>query len=105
MSTVTEVLKQSLGIQQSLDLTKIVCVFDQALYAKAVEITWKHPDQFSNIIIRIGNFHTISTLLATIGKRFQDAGLCVLNLGSLHKAQSQASWMVQLSSSTAQTGL
>ena len=47
-----------------------------ALYAKAVEITWKHPDKFQNtIIVRLGVFHTICTLLSTIGKRFQDAGL------------------------------
>ncbi len=76
MSTVNEVLNQSLSIMQSLALKKIVCVFDQALYAKAVEIIWKHPDKFENtIIIRLGVFHTICTLLATIGKRFQDAGL------------------------------
>ena len=61
---------------QSLNLTKIVCVLGQALYAKAVEITWKHPDKFQNtIIVRLGVFHTICTLLSTIGKRFQDAGL------------------------------
>ena len=39
MSTVNEVLKQTLSIQKSLGLKNIVCVFDQALYAKAVEIT------------------------------------------------------------------
>eukprot|EP00745_Piridium_sociabile_P027749 TRINITY_DN44663_c0_g1_i3.p1 TRINITY_DN44663_c0_g1~~TRINITY_DN44663_c0_g1_i3.p1 ORF type:complete len:1606 (-),score=395.32 TRINITY_DN44663_c0_g1_i3:590-5317(-) len=76
LSTVHEVLNQSLSIMQSLGLSTIVCVFDQALYAKAVEITWKHPDKFLNtIILRLGVFHTICTLLATIGKRFQDAGL------------------------------
>ena len=53
-----------------------VGVFDQALYAKAVEVTWKHPDKFkTTIIIRPGVFHTICTLLAIVGKRFQDAGL------------------------------
>jgi hypothetical protein len=75
MSTVNEVLNQSLSIMQSLQLTTIVCVFDQALYAKAAEITWKHTDKFKNIIIRMGVFHTICNLLSTIGKRFQDAGL------------------------------
>lgn len=75
MSTVNEVLNQSLSIMQCLDLTKIVCVFDQALYARAVEITWKDAVKFQNIIIRLGVFHTICTLLAIIGKRFQDAGL------------------------------
>ena len=76
MYTVNEVLNQSLSIMQSLNQTKIVCVFDQALYATAVEITWKHPDKFQNTIIdRLGVFHTICTLLSTIGKRFQDAVL------------------------------
>ena len=76
MSTVHEVLNQSLTIMHSLHLRKIICIFDQALYAKAAEIIWKHPEKFQNtIIIRLGAFHTICTLLATIGKHFQDAGL------------------------------
>ena len=59
---------------ESLPLDNIVCVFDQALYAKAAEIVWKH-DKFKNIIIRMELFHTICNLLSIIGKRFQDAGL------------------------------
>ena len=70
ISTVNEVLNQSLSIMQSLQLTKIVCVFDQAIYAKAIEITWKHVDKFKNIILRMGVLHTVCS---TIGKRFQDA--------------------------------
>ena len=46
MSTVNEVLNQSINIMQSLELNKIVCVFDQALFAKAAEIIWKHPEKF-----------------------------------------------------------
>ena len=52
MSTVNEVLEQTLRIMQSLQLPNIVCVFDQALYAKATEIIWKH-EKFRNIIIRM----------------------------------------------------
>lgn len=63
MSTVNEVLKQTLSIQKSLGLKNIVCVFDQALYAKAVEIAWKHPEEFNSIIIRKSAFHTMCTLL------------------------------------------
>ena len=48
---------------------------DQALYAKATEIVWKHTSKYANIILRMGTFHTIMTLLAIIGTRFQDAGL------------------------------
>ena len=59
---------------ESLQLEKVVCVFDQALYAKAAEIIWKH-DKFKTITIRMGLFQTIYNLLSIIGKRFQDAGL------------------------------
>ena len=48
---------------------------DQALYAKATEFAWKHTSKYANIILRMSTFHTIMTLLATIGKLFQDAGL------------------------------
>ena len=74
MSTVNEVLNQTLTIMKSLHLNQIVCVFDQALYAKTAEIVWKQ-DKYKNIIIRMGAFHTACNLLSTIGKRFQDAGL------------------------------
>ena len=75
MSTVHEILVRSLKIRDTLKLKTIVLVFDQALYAKAIEIQWKHSDKFSNIVSRMGVFHTCCTLLAIIGKRFQDAGL------------------------------
>eukprot|EP00058_Branchiostoma_floridae_P000977 XP_002586465.1 hypothetical protein BRAFLDRAFT_106667 [Branchiostoma floridae] len=75
MSTVYEILRQSLVIKDQLQLKKIVCVFDQAIYAKATEVMWKHKDIFKPIVIRMGSFHTSCTLLAIIGKRFQDAGL------------------------------
>ena len=75
MSTVYKVLQNSLDIMHSLDLQNIVCVFDQALYAKASEIKWKHSGKFGCIILRMGVFHTICNLMSTIGKRFQDAGL------------------------------
>ena len=48
-----------------------------ALYAKAAEIAWIHTSEYAKIILRMGTFPTIMTLLAIIGKRFQDAGLHV----------------------------
>ena len=58
MLTVYEVLRQTQMIKDALDLQHIICVFDQALYAKAAEIKWKHPDMFSSIVLRMGAFHT-----------------------------------------------
>ena len=76
MSTVNKVLTQALKIKESLGLKEIVCVFDQALYAKAADITWKHPDKFQPIVLRMGMmFHMSCNFLGIIGKRFLDAGL------------------------------
>ena len=75
LSMVNEVLNQSISIMKSLQLNNIVVVFDQALYAKAAEITWKHQQLLKDIILRMGVFHTTCNFMATIGKRFGDAGL------------------------------
>ena len=75
MTTVYEILNQSNLMMTQLHLVQIVVVMEQALYAKATEIVWKHTSKYANIILRMGTFHTIITLLAIIGKRLQDAGL------------------------------
>ena len=48
---------------------------DQALYARASEVIWKHQLQFENIVLIMGNFHIICNLLSIIGKMFGSAGL------------------------------
>ena len=68
-------LLQVLKIKAQLDLEEIVCVFDQALYAKAMEIKWKNTEMFEKVFIRMGAFHTLCNLLSIIGKRFASAGL------------------------------
>jgi len=75
LSTVWEVLNRSMQIRNQLNLPAVACVFDQALYAKAAEIVWSHPDKFSGIVLCMGIFHTICMFLRILGKRFADAGL------------------------------
>ncbi|KAK3879877.1 hypothetical protein Pcinc_015603 [Petrolisthes cinctipes] len=75
MSTIHEVLIRSHKIMNTLELKSIAVVCDQAIYAKAIEILWKHKDKFSHIVPRLGAYHTICTLMTIIGKRFSDAGL------------------------------
>lgn len=75
LTTVSEILQQSEDIRQRLNLPSIVVVMDQALYAKACEIKWKNSDNYDDIVLRLGTFHTICNVLSIIGKRFQDAGL------------------------------
>ena len=72
---VQEILRQSVSIRSALQLDNIAVVFDQALYAKATEIAWKHPEQYGTLTLMMGNFHSICNLLSTIGKLFGDAGL------------------------------
>ena len=74
MSTVYQVLTKSLQIKETLNLQSIVVVFNQALYAKATEIKWKHRAQFNELVLRMGVFNTICTFFSVIGKRFQDTG-------------------------------
>ncbi|XP_053399793.1 uncharacterized protein LOC123523028 [Mercenaria mercenaria] len=87
MSTVNEILQQCLKIIAMLDVKEIVCVFDQALYAKAAEIIWKNVETFKSVIIRLGVFHTICNFMGIIGKRFKDAGLRDLAVESLVVAE------------------
>ena len=95
MSTVFEVLSQSLKIKDSLRLNAIVVVFDPAIYAKAMEIKWKHSEHFKDVIVRMGAFHTICTLLGIIGKRFQDAGLRDLCVESQVIAEGSVSGVME----------
>ena len=74
-STIHEMLCQAKVIQDQLGLEYIVIVCDQAIYAKAIEVLWAHTSKFNAIVLRLGGFHTICTLLAVIGKRFGNAGL------------------------------
>ena len=82
MSTVYEILKRSSRIKDKLNLPSIVCVFDQAIYAKACEIVWKRREMFKDVVLMLDNFHLLMMFLGVIGKRFGDAGLKDLSVQS-----------------------
>ena len=75
LTTVYTVLQRSLQMADQLGQHDVIVVFDQAIYAKALEVLWQNKDQFQRLVVRIGSFHTICAFLAAIGKRFGDAGL------------------------------
>ena len=68
MSTVYEILNQSIQIKNTLKLQNNVIVFDHALYAKATDIVWKNTEKLKYIILRMAVFHTICNLLSIIDK-------------------------------------
>ena len=75
LPTVYTVLQRSLQMADQLGQQDVIVVFDQAIYAKALEVLWQNQQQFQRLVVRIGSFHTICAFLSAIGKRFGDAGL------------------------------
>ena len=73
--TVYTLLQRSLLIADQLGQQNVIIVFDQAIYAKALEVIWQNQITFQRLVVRMGSFHTICSFLAAIGKRFGDAGL------------------------------
>ena len=73
--TVYTLLHKSLQIAHQLGQQDEIIVFDQAIYAKALEVIWQNQETFQRLVIRMGSFHTICSFVAAIGKRFGDAGL------------------------------
>ena len=74
IKTAYEVLCRGLEIKDRLGLKSVLCVFDQAFYAKVAEIIWKHKEKFQDIVIMLGGFHLLMMFLGVMGTRFGDAG-------------------------------
>ena len=64
-----------LKIVESLKLSSFICLFDQAIYSKVIEIKWKEKEKFKNGVLMTGMFHTIMMYLQILRKRFFDDGL------------------------------
>ena len=87
---------RALKIIESLRLTSIVCVFDQAIYSKAIEIKWKEKEKFKCCVLMMGMFHTLMMFMHILSKRFSSAGLRdvliqsgIIAEGSVDKALSR----------------
>ena len=88
-------LDRCLKIKEQLRLNYIVCVFDQGIYCKAMELKWRYPDKYKDCIVMLGIFHMIMMHLGITGNKFSDAGLKILIIqselvatGSVDKALS-----------------
>ena len=75
LKTAYEVLSRGCEIRDRLQLKAVACVFDQAFYAKAMEVYWKHKTLFDGVVVMMGGFHLLMMLLGVIGSRFGDAGI------------------------------
>lgn len=52
-----------------------VHTFDQQLFALAQHVRWDRKEEFSNLVLRLGGFHTMSVLISCNGKIWGDCGL------------------------------
>lgn len=68
-------LSRGREIKDRMQLNAVVCAFDQAFYAKPMEVYWKRKEQFVSLVIIMGGFHLLLMPLEVIGSRFGDEGL------------------------------
>ena len=93
MSTIYHMLERALRIKDQLKVKSIVCVYDQAIYAKAYQIKCKEPEKFKSVFLMMGTFHIIMTFLAVLAIRFKDAGLKDLVIQSVLVAEGSVDTM------------
>ena len=74
-STVYTVLKHAQAISNIMGQEDTVITFDLAIYIKAKQIQWNFPEEFSDVVIRMGTFHIAFNFLVIIGKKFLNSGL------------------------------
>ena len=55
-STIYTVLKTVQEMSKHLQQNTAVITFDLAIYSKAKEIHWRYPEEFQNLVIRLGGF-------------------------------------------------
>lgn len=74
-STIKTILQHITAMADKLETQTVIAVFDQAIYAKVQEQIWMNPTIAERIIVRLGEFHTVMSFLAVLGKRFSCSGL------------------------------
>ena len=82
IDTIMTVLIQCKEIARKLNQATTVVTFDEALYCKARQLVWAHPDLLSNIVLRLGGFHTAMNFLGAIGKHMANSGLTDVWIGA-----------------------
>ena len=95
MSTAYKVLESAKRIKEELNLSEVDCVLDLAFYIKVAEVAWAHPEQYDDIILRLGIFHVICNYMSVIGKRFGAAGLRDLAVESGIIAEGSVNQMLE----------
>ena len=74
-STIYTLLKHAQKVTSVLGQQVTVVTFDLVIYMKAKQIQWRYPEEFADVIIRMGGFHIALNYLGLMGKKYLDSGL------------------------------
>ena len=55
---------------------------DLQLYIVSLQVIWAYPEQFSNVVLRLGGMHILMSFVGAVGSLMGESGLAeVLNAG------------------------
>ena len=73
-STVQHILRISQEASKQVGQQYTIVTFDLAVAKKAYAIVWQNPQEFGNIIIRMGAFHLTCAYMCALGKSLRCSG-------------------------------
>ena len=73
--TIMTALHQAQQITSDRGQDYVVFTADLQLYKVAVNILWAYPEQFDNVVIRLGGMHTQMSFYGSIGSLMAERGL------------------------------
>ena len=58
---------------------------DQQLYRVSFQVIWVYPEQFSNVVLRLGGMHMLMSFVSAVGSQMGESGLAeVMNAGYIY---------------------
>ena len=75
MNTISEILNNANSIKNSLNLISMVVIMGQAIYGKAIKISWMHHKLFQNLVLKLETLDTIGVFLVVTDQSFGAARL------------------------------
>lgn len=93
-NTIYTAMKQCQSTCRQLGQESTVQTTDQQLYVIAQQVKWACTSEFKNHVVRLGGFHTLCTMISSIGKMWGDAGLLDLLVDSEVYAPNSAMQML-----------
>ena len=84
---VKKALKLCMKSSEKLGLKRTVVTQDQAMYEISYTLCKENPEDFPNLILRLGGFHLLMNYLGSVGKFMTGSGLNDILVQSKLKAQ------------------